>query len=180
MMRSTELCEMSRSCQSAMFSNAAPALARTTRARPQTCSLDTGLRLCGMAELPRCSGAERLFGLAHFGALQVADLEGDFFERGREDRQRGEILRVAVALNHLRSDRSHGEAQPLADGSSTSGPDATALPTAPEIFPTAICRAAWPKRSRLRRFSANQLATFRPKVIGSACTPCVRPICGVC
>ena len=54
MMRSTELWEMSRSCQSATFSNAAWALARTTRARPQICSQPTGLRLCGMAELPRC------------------------------------------------------------------------------------------------------------------------------
>ena len=59
------------------------ALARTTRARPQICSQLTGLRLCGIAELPRCSPPKRLLGFAHFGALQVADLEGNFFERGR-------------------------------------------------------------------------------------------------
>ena len=49
------------------------------RARPQICSQVTGLRLCGIAELPRCSPAERLFGFANFGALQVADFQRDFF-----------------------------------------------------------------------------------------------------
>ncbi len=58
MIRSTEECEMSRSCHSAMSSKAACALARTTRASPQICSLVTGLRLCGMAELPFCPAAK--------------------------------------------------------------------------------------------------------------------------
>ena len=50
--RSTDEWLMSRSCQSATFSSAASAFARTSRARPVTCSQPTGLRLCGMAELP--------------------------------------------------------------------------------------------------------------------------------
>ena len=54
--RSTEEWEMSRSCQSATFSSAAWAFARTTRAKPQICSAVMGLRLCGMAEEPFCSG----------------------------------------------------------------------------------------------------------------------------
>src|SRR6058998_1682555 len=55
MIRSTELCEISRSCHRPIFSNAAIMLERTIRARPLICSHVTGLRLCGMAELPRCS-----------------------------------------------------------------------------------------------------------------------------
>ena len=52
--RSTEECEMSRSCHSATFSKPACAFERTTRARPLICSHVTGLRLCGMADDPFC------------------------------------------------------------------------------------------------------------------------------
>ena len=45
---------MSRSCQSATFSRAASALLRTRRARPHTCSHDTGFRLWGIALEPFC------------------------------------------------------------------------------------------------------------------------------
>ena len=62
--RSTDECEMSRSCHSATFSIAACALARTRRARPQTCSHPIGLRLCGIADEPFCPFAERLLDLA--------------------------------------------------------------------------------------------------------------------
>ena len=107
---------MSRSCQSAIFSNAAPALARTTRARPQICSLDTGLRLhCGMAEAAALLAAERLLGFAYLGALQMPDFKRNFFESGRHDRQRRKVLRVAVALNHLRRHGSHVQPKPLAN-----------------------------------------------------------------
>ena len=51
-MRSTDECEMSRSCQSATFSSAGVTAARTTRASPQRFSLSTGLRLCGIALEP--------------------------------------------------------------------------------------------------------------------------------
>ena len=54
MTRSTEEWEMSRSCQSATFSNPACALDRTTRANPLICSQVTGLRLCGIADEPFC------------------------------------------------------------------------------------------------------------------------------
>ncbi len=50
--RSTDECEMSRSCQRATSSSPACRLARTTRASPHSCSAFTGLRLWGMAELP--------------------------------------------------------------------------------------------------------------------------------
>ena len=52
MTRSTDECEMSRSCHSATFSSAASALARTIRASPVICSQPIGLRLCGIADDP--------------------------------------------------------------------------------------------------------------------------------
>ncbi len=56
--RSTDECEMSRSCHSATFSSAGTTVARTSRARPVRFSDSTGLRLCGIAEEPFCSGAK--------------------------------------------------------------------------------------------------------------------------
>ncbi len=50
--RSTELCEMSRSCHSATSSSPAPRYPRSRRASPQRRSERMGLRLCGMDELP--------------------------------------------------------------------------------------------------------------------------------
>ena len=81
MTRSTDECEMSRSCQSATFSSAACALPRSSRARPTICSQPIGLRLCGIADEPFCPLRERLFDLADFGLLQAADLERELLER---------------------------------------------------------------------------------------------------
>ncbi len=54
MMRSTDECEMSRSCHNATSSMAARALLRRIRERPAICSEVIGLRLCGIAEDPFC------------------------------------------------------------------------------------------------------------------------------
>src|SRR5260370_389639 len=59
--------------------------------------------------------AERLFGFADFGALEVANFERNFFERGGDERQCAEKLRVAVALNHLGRDGSNDKPQALAN-----------------------------------------------------------------
>ena len=80
--RSTDEWEISRSCHSATSSNAACAFERTTRARPQICSETTGLRLWGMADEPFWPSENGSSSFAHFGALQVPDLERDLFERG--------------------------------------------------------------------------------------------------
>ena len=45
---------MSRSCHSVTFSSAGITALRTTRARPVRFSVSTGLRLCGIEELPFC------------------------------------------------------------------------------------------------------------------------------
>ena len=84
-MRSTDECEMSRSCQSATFSSPAPRLPRSTRASPHSCSHFTGLRLCGIAARALLRpGPERLLHLAHLGALQVPDLERERLDRRAE------------------------------------------------------------------------------------------------
>ena len=52
--RSTDECEMSRSCQSATFSSAAAAYERSRRAMPHRFSDRIGFFLCGMADEPFC------------------------------------------------------------------------------------------------------------------------------
>ena len=170
---------MSRSCHSAIFSSAASEFARTTRASPQICSLETGLRLCGIAELPRCSppkgsSASRTSVRCRW-RISSATRSSDAatiasVERYCAWRSRSITCDVIGAVARPR------RAQIFC---SISGPRCVQVPTAPEIFPTAISRAAILNRSASRRFSAYQFATFRPNVIGSAWMPCVRPISGV-
>ncbi len=62
---------------------------------------------------------------------------------------------------------------------SIAGSRCAKVPTAPEILPTATVSRARSTRSRSRCSSAYQSASFSPNVIGSACTPWVRPIIGV-
>ncbi len=52
MIRSTDECEMSRSCHSATSCMPADRLARNTRASPEIVSAEIGLRLWGIAEEP--------------------------------------------------------------------------------------------------------------------------------
>ena len=59
---------------------------------------------------------------------------------------------------------------------STKGGMLAKFPTAPEIFPASTPLAANSKRSILRFISLYQVASLRPKVVGSAWTPWVRPI----
>ncbi len=62
---------------------------------------------------------------------------------------------------------------------STFGDKCACVPTAPEIFPTAMTSRARRRRSSARPNSSYINAIFRPNVVGSAWTPCVRPIIGV-
>ena len=54
------------------------------------------------------------------------------------------------------------------------------VPTAPEIRPTATVARARRSRTTSRCSCEYHVASFRPNVIGSAWTPCVRPIITVC
>ena len=62
---------------------------------------------------------------------------------------------------------------------STSGSVTEYVPTAPESLPTRIPSSARDSRCRARSSSKAQTASLSPKVVGSACTPCVRPIVSV-
>ena len=111
--RSTEECEMSRSCQSATFSIAGVTAERTMRARPVRFSVSTGLRLCGIARGALLAFGEIFLRLQHFGALQMADLGREPLDRGGDDAERGEKRGVPVARDHLRRDRLDFQAELL-------------------------------------------------------------------
>src|SRR5580700_6619182 len=58
---------------------------------------------------------EELFGFAHFGTLQMANLNGNLVERCRDNGKRRDVMRVPVALNDLRGHGRGLEAELLAD-----------------------------------------------------------------
>ncbi|GBC78241.1 hypothetical protein HRbin08_01728 [bacterium HR08] len=61
-------------------------------------------------------GGEELLGLAHLGALQVPDLQGDLLHARGDQRQRREEFGVAIARDDLRGDRLRSQSQAAADG----------------------------------------------------------------
>ena len=63
--------------------------------------------------------------------------------------------------------------------SSADGGTVACVPTAPLILPTLIEAVAAVRRARPRRTSSTQRVSIRPKVIGSAWMPCVRPTISV-
>ena len=112
--RSADECEMSRSCQSATFSSPTTA-ARAHDAREPADPLgDDRVPLVRHRRRALLALAERLLDLAHLRAREVPDLERELVERGRADGERGEQLRVPVALDDLRRRRRRLEAEALA------------------------------------------------------------------
>ena len=151
MIRSTDECEMSRSCQSATSSSAAWALPRSSRARPATCSDLIGLRLCGIELEPFWPRAERLAHLADLGAREVADLGREPLETGAGERDRLQQLGVAVARRPPGSRPARARSPSRASTrSSNSGEVAEYVPTAPDNAPTAAWANARSSRSALR------------------------------
>ena len=134
---------MSRSCHSAMSSKAACTLARTTRARPQICSQVTGLRLCGMAELPfwpraKYSSASRTSVRCRWRTSRAI-----FSHSAVASASAATNCGVPVALDHLRGHRRGLQAQPRAD---------------PLLgFRTDVARTCPPRRRSCRR------AVLRPR-----------------
>ena len=57
-----------------------------------------------------------------------------------------------------------------------SGGKPAKVPTGPDIIPTAIRGISSQMRSRCRCISDSHNASFNPKLIGSACIPCERPM----
>ena len=113
--RSTDEWEMSRSCHSAMFSNAAWQLARTSARQADDLLAANRVALVRHRRGALLALGERLLDLADLGLLQAANRQRELLERGRRDRQRGHELRVPIALNHLRRHRIGLEPEPAAD-----------------------------------------------------------------
>ena len=87
---------------------------------------------------------------------------------------------MTVALNHLRRDRRRLETKPPADvGFDRRIEMREGADGARDLADAHRLRAPARTRSTSRASSAYQSASFNPNVIGSACTPCVRPIIGV-
>ena len=113
--RSTDELLMSRSCQSAWFSIAGRGVA-AHHAREAADVLEApGVALVrhrGGALLAR---AELLLDLAHLGARQVAELDGELLEARGDQRERREQRGVAIALHDLGGHRLEADAEPRAD-----------------------------------------------------------------
>jgi hypothetical protein len=74
-----------------------------------------GIAFVGHGGTAALLAAKRLFRFSDFGALKMANLKRDFLKRRSDEREGAEIMRVAVALNHLRGDGRDIEAKALAD-----------------------------------------------------------------
>ena len=167
---------MSRSCHSATFSRPTVALARTTRASPQIRSAVMGFRLCGIADepfwpRPKGSSTSRTSVRARC-RISVAKRSSDDAASASADSTSAcrSRCRICVELGAGSSPtRSHAIR-------STSGSIAAYWPTAPDSFPTRTPSIARVTRSRSRSSANAHPASLSPNVVGSACTPCVRPM----
>ena len=152
MMRSTDECEMSRSCHSATSSSAACRLPRSTRASPrELLRLHRVALVRHRARALLLALAERLLGLAHLGALQVPDLERERLDRRAERRARVQHFGVAVARRAPASRAPAASPRCSHTYCSTHGSTFEYVPTAPDSLPTAIASRARSSRSRSRR-----------------------------
>ena len=167
---------MSRSCQSATFSSPTTAVPLTTRASPQMRSETIGFRLCGIADEPfwpalngsstsRTSVRARCLSSRANRSSEAASSASAFSTSACRSR-----WRICVELGAgSNPSRSHATR-------STSGSAAEYVPTAPENLPTRIPSRARSTRDRSRSSAKAQPASLSPNVVGSAWTPCVRPI----
>ena len=169
---------MSRSCQSATFSRPGLRVAAQHAGQARDPLGDDRVALVRHRARALLALAERLLDLAHLGALEVPDLGRQPLERGAGERDRASAAAawrsrgttcVETGSRASPSRVQHGLARP-------SGSSAEYVPTAPESLPTASSSNARSSRPRLRSASNAKPASFSPNVVGSACTPCVRPM----
>ena len=93
---------MSRSCHRATSSSPAMRLPRRMRARPAQALGGDGVALVGHGRRALLAGRKPSSHLAHLGALQVAQLDGDQLDRGPDRRAGPQVLGVPVAGDDLR------------------------------------------------------------------------------
>ena len=167
---------MSRSCHSATFSSAALGVAaQHAREARDLLALDR-VALVGHRRGALLPGAERLLGLAHLGALEVADLGREPLESGAGERDRARAARRGGRARRpgWRRPRARGRAA-RARAPRTRGWSPRRCRRRPRARrpPPARRRAAGARRCGAA--SNAKPASLMPKVVGSACTPCVRP-----
>jgi len=149
------------------------------RARPHTCSQPTGLRLCGMADEPfwplpngSSTSPSSVFCRPRISSANFSSDAAVMASAVISSACRSRWMTCVAIGAGVRPRRAQTPA-------SISGGRCANVPTAPEILPTPTASRARVTRTMSRCTSAYQSASFRPNVIGSACTPCVRPIIGV-
>ena len=128
---------MSRSCHSATSCRPACRLPRSTRDKTGDRLGRDRVALVGHRRRALLARLETLLHLAHLGALQVAQLDGDQLAR-RADRGAGlEVLGVAVAGDHLRRRHRRSGRARSPTCASTAGSMFEYVPTAPLSLHTA-------------------------------------------
>ena len=145
---------MSRSCHSATFSSAGITAERTIRARPVRFSVSTGLRLCGIAELPFWPGEK--YSSASSTSVRCR------WRISVASRSIEEAITPSVAKNIAWRSRgitwveTGSTLSPSfsATCASTRGSTLAKVPTAPEMAQVAISARAATRRARLRANSA--------------------------
>ena len=170
---------MSRSCHSGTFSKPATALPRSTRARPLMRSQVIGLRLCGIAEEPFCPRANG-------SAASRTSLRC---------RWRTSVAKRSRELPRIASDASSSACRSRATTWVATSSRAQAELGQREILDARVDVAVRADGARelahgdagegaldalaARRSSYHQPSSLSPNVVGSACTPWVRPMQGV-
>ena len=179
MTRSTELWLISRSCHRATFSRAAMALPRNTRASPVRRSPVMGLRLCGMA-------LEPFWPFAKYSSASSTSVRC----RCRNSVAQRSMLAPTMATVVMNSAWMSRCTTCVAIGAGLSpslrqtyasifGDRCALVPTAPDSLPMATRGLRVSSRSSARPNSSYIRAILRPKVVGSALMPWLRPIIGV-
>ena len=175
--RSVELCDMSRSCHKRNVLERRHRISANQPRQPGDSLRCMRIALVRHGRRALISFRERLLSLAHFTALQMPDFERHLLERAGQPGQHRQEMGVAVTLDDLGRDRLNTEAERVTDflldirrhmGVRTNGAGDLADRDLYSV-PPRVGRAA-------ALSSSYQTSSFMPKVVGSAKTPCVRPI----
>ena len=167
MTRSTEECEMSRSCHKATF-QAPPESSPQHTCKSADLLAGDRILLVRHGRGALLLLAEVLLCLANLRTLQVANLHGDLVERTADNGNRPNVRRMPIALDNLRG--NGGRLQPESHANTLF------------VFRLQMAEGAHRARKladthflggsleacRFRCISANQLSNFSPKVVGSA------------
>ena len=170
---------MSRSPHRATFSRAGTAFPRIVRASPQMRSVSSGFRLWGMDDDPVCpapnGSSTSWISVRCIPRISVANFSSDAATRAAV------VMKWAWRSRCTTWFETGATSRPRwwHTRSSICGGIVAWVPTAPDILPTRTDSRAAVIRSRCRRSSSHHRANFSPKVIGSACTPWVRPTISV-